>query len=83
MSLAEHLAMNHDNYVIDGLISAKSIAARVEAMAAEISDRFSDTEKLVVIGLLRGSFMFIADLVRELELPVDCLLYTSPSPRDS
>ncbi|MGB1034161.1 MAG: hypoxanthine phosphoribosyltransferase, partial [Primorskyibacter sp.] len=36
-----------------------------------ISHEFSDTEKLVVVGLLRGSFVFIADLVRELDLPVE------------
>ena len=53
------------------MISAKAIAARVESMAAEISRYFADSEKLVVIGLLRGSFMFIADLVRELKLPVE------------
>ena len=63
--------MQHDNYTVDDMISAKSIAARVESMAKEISDYFNDTEKLIVIGLLRGSFMFIADLVRELELPVE------------
>jgi len=57
--------MKHDNYVIDDMITAKAIAARVESMAGEISQQFKDTEKLVVIGLLRGSFMFIADLVRE------------------
>ena len=83
MSPAEHLAMNHDNYVIDGLISAKSIAARVESMADEISDRFTDTEKLIVIGLLRGSFMFIADLVRELELPVEVDFLETSSYGDS
>lgn len=58
-------------YAIDVLISAKSIAARVESLAREISEHFADTEKLVVVGLLRGSFIFIADLVRELELPVE------------
>lgn len=63
--------MNHDNYVIDDLISAKEIAARVEAMAKDISKEFSDSNQLVVIGLLRGSFMFISDLVRELALPVE------------
>jgi len=75
--------MNHDNYVIDGMISAKSIAARVEAMAQEISERFEDTEKLVVIGLLRGSFMFIADLVRELTLPVEVDFLETSSYGDS
>lgn len=58
-------------YTIDELISAKSIAARVESLAREISDHFHDTDKLVVIGLLRGSFIFIADLVREIDLPVE------------
>src|SRR4051812_30118049 len=63
--------MTDKPYAIDELISAKAIAARVEALAREISDYFRGTEKLVVIGLLRGSFIFIADLVRELDLPVE------------
>ena len=63
--------MDHSNYVIDQLISAKSIAARVEHLAAEISAHFEDTDKLVVVGMLRGSFIFIADVVRELDLPVE------------
>ncbi len=58
-------------YVIDELISAKAIAARVEALAKEIEIAFAGTDKLIVVGLLRGSFVFIADLVRELELPVE------------
>ena len=56
---------------VEELISAKAIAARVEALAKEISAHYSDTDKLVVVGLLRGSFIFIADLVREIDLPVE------------
>ena len=63
--------MTQKRYEIDELISAKAIAARVEALAREISTHFSGTDKLVVVGLLRGSFIFIADLVRELDLPVE------------
>ena len=63
--------MSQRPYVIDQMISAKAIAARIEALAAEISEEFKDTDKLVVVGLLRGSFVFIADLVRELELPIE------------
>ncbi len=59
------------DYVIDEMISAKAIAARVEALAREISEYYAGSDKLVVIGLLRGSFVFIADLVRELDLPVE------------
>ena len=59
------------DYAIDQLISAKSIAARVEALADEIEGHYADTDKLIVIGLLRGSFVFIADLAREIELPME------------
>ncbi|WP_102223118.1 hypoxanthine phosphoribosyltransferase [Acidimangrovimonas sediminis] len=58
-------------YVIDELISAKAIAARIEDLARQISRHYAGTDKLVVVGLLRGSFIFIADLVREIDLPVE------------
>ena len=58
-------------YVIEPMISAKQIAARIEALARDIAAAFAGTEKLVVVGLLRGSFVFIADLVREIDLPLE------------
>jgi hypoxanthine phosphoribosyltransferase len=58
-------------YVIDEMISAKAIAARIEELCREIRVEFSETDKLVVVGLLRGSFVFIADLVRELDMPIE------------
>ena len=58
-------------YVIDQMISAKAIAARVEALARQITTHFAGSDKLIVVGLLRGSFVFIADLVREIDLPVE------------
>ena len=70
-------------YVIDEMISAKAIAARIEALAREISDEFAGTDKLVVVGLLRGSFVFIADLVRELDLPVEVDFLEASSYGDS
>ncbi len=63
--------MPHRPYVIDELISAKAIAARIETLSKAICDEFEGTDKLVVVGLLRGSFVFIADLVRELDLPIE------------
>lgn len=63
--------MTQQSYVIDQMISAKRIAARVEALAQEITEFYHDTDKLVVVGLLRGSFVFIADLVREIKLPIE------------
>jgi len=53
------------------MISAKSIAARIETLCGEIQSEFEGTDKLIVVGLLRGSFVFIADLLRELDLPIE------------
>lgn len=75
--------MSHPDYVIDQLISAKAIAARIEALAREISAAFKGTDKLVVVGLLRGSFVFIADLVRELDLPIEVDFLEASSYGDS
>ena len=70
-------------YAIDELISAKAIAARIEALAKEIRESFADTEKLIVVGLLRGSFVFIADLVRELDMNVEVDFLEASSYGDS
>ena len=53
------------------MICAEAIAARVESLAKDISEHFADAEKLLVVGLLRGSFIFMADLVRQLDLPLE------------
>ena len=58
--------MSSRPYVIDQMISAKAIAARIEELTDQIKSAFPKEERLVVVGLLRGSFVFIADLVREL-----------------
>jgi len=58
-------------YHIEELIPEAAIAARVAALAAEINAAFADTDKLVLVGLLRGSFIFIADLARKLTVPVE------------
>lgn len=58
-------------YQIKPLLAEAEIARRVDALGAEISAHFAGTRKLIVIGLLRGSFIFTADLVRRLSLPVE------------
>lgn len=63
--------MSSQPYVIDEMISAKQIAARIETLAREIEDHYRDADRLILVGLLRGSFVFIADLARELDLVVE------------
>ncbi len=70
-------------YVIDEMISAKTIAARIEDLCREIKETFGDADKIVVVGLLRGSFVFIADLVRELDMNVEVDFMEASSYGDS
>lgn len=51
------------------LISEEEIQARVLALAAEISADYEDTDDLVMVGVLKGSFIFLADLSRRLSIP--------------
>ncbi len=46
-----------------------TIAARVAELGAEITRSYPDGE-LLVLGLLKGSFIFLSDLVRTIERPI-------------
>jgi len=46
--------MGERPYVIDQMISAKAIAARVEELAADITEYFKGTDKLVVVACCAG-----------------------------
>ena len=56
----------------------EQIASRVREMGAEISAAYPEGE-LLMLGLLKGSFIFLSDLVREVERPlqVDFLVASS------
>jgi hypoxanthine phosphoribosyltransferase len=53
------------------LISAATIASRVAELGAEI-DRRLPPGALTVVGVLRGAFMFMADLVRAIPRELTC-----------
>src|SRR6266496_5787467 len=51
------------------LYSRDQIAQRVKELAAVISADYAGGD-LVLIGILRGAFVFLADLIRQLTVPV-------------
>ena len=51
------------------VFTERQIAARVAEMGREIAEAFPDGE-LLALGLLKGSFMFTADLVRHVTRPL-------------
>lgn len=56
-------------HTIEVLISEQDVQQRVKELGAEISKHYKDSDQLVMVGLLRGSFIFMADLTRMVDLP--------------
>ena len=50
------------------LYSRDEIGRRVRELAAVISAQYADRD-LVLVGILRGAFVFLADLIRHLTIP--------------
>ena len=64
----EHVAANVGEILFD----AETLARRIAALGEQISNEYEamDTRELVVIGILRGSVVFLSDLVRQIQLPL-------------
>jgi hypoxanthine phosphoribosyltransferase len=60
------------------LFSREEIDIRVKEMGKELSQQYKDRD-LVIVSLLRGSFIFTADLARELSIPVEIEFMTTAS----
>ncbi len=59
--------MNSSNKEI--VLDQQTIQQRVRELGEEITKEYTG-KKLVVIGVLKGAFVFMADLVREIDLPL-------------
>jgi len=51
------------------LISEATIEQRVDELAEQISADYADKGDIVLVGVLKGSFIFLADLSRRLSIP--------------
>ena len=54
------------------LQTSEAIARRVAELGRQITSDFRGTEQLTLVGALAGCFIFMADLAREIALPVRC-----------
>jgi hypoxanthine phosphoribosyltransferase len=70
---------------LDLLISRDQIAARVDELAGQIDADYAAVDELVLIGVLKGSFIFLADLARHLSIPhrVEFIAISSYGDRES
>jgi hypoxanthine phosphoribosyltransferase len=51
------------------LITAARIQGRVAELAAAVSRDFAEADGLLLVGVLRGAFIFLADLARQITVP--------------
>ena len=68
--MADYPSFNRDPDPFEVLIGADRIEARIAELGAEITRDYSDRgDGLVLLGVLKGSFVFLADLCRHIALP--------------
>lgn len=60
-----------ENLRLSPLISQQEIATRVQKIGDELTEKFRGKD-LVVVGVLKGSFMFFADLARAINTDLHC-----------
>jgi hypoxanthine phosphoribosyltransferase len=53
------------------VFSAAEILQRVQELGRDISDSYSEADRLLVVVVLKGAFAFAADLVRHIDLPLE------------
>jgi hypoxanthine phosphoribosyltransferase len=55
-------------HTIEVMISEQEVKDRIEQLGKHISEHYKDSTNLVMVGLLRGSFVFMADLTRVIKV---------------
>ena len=55
---------------LEVLLTAKQIKERIKELAAEISNDYQN-KKPLLIGVLKGAVIFLSDLIRHIEVPVE------------
>ncbi|SKA10952.1 hypoxanthine phosphoribosyltransferase [Selenihalanaerobacter shriftii] len=59
-----------DNKVDEILINAEQLSKRIAELGTEITADYDADDEVVMVGILRGGIMFMADLARHVDLPV-------------
>lgn len=58
------------NYSIQTMIAREKIEARIKELAKQIEKEYQNKEEVIFIGLLKGSVMFMTDLMKEINLDI-------------
>ncbi len=69
----------YEKYLQEILIDSDTLQARIAELGAQISADYADTDKLMLICILKGGVMFLTDLMRHITVPheIDFLAVSS------
>ncbi len=73
------MKLAYEKYLQEILIDSDTLQARVAALGAQISDDYSESDRLMLICILKGGVMFLTDLMRHITTPheIDFLAVSS------
>ncbi|MDN6651952.1 MAG: hypoxanthine phosphoribosyltransferase, partial [Enterobacterales bacterium] len=67
-------------HTVEVMISEQEVRQRIAELGRQISADYRDSgSEMVLVGLLRGSFMFMADLCRQIDVPHEVDFMTASS----
>jgi hypoxanthine phosphoribosyltransferase len=58
------------DFIDEVLITQEQIEQRVAELGRQITEDYANSERLLLLGLLRGSVVFMTDLMRNIHLPI-------------
>ncbi|MCC8465002.1 hypoxanthine phosphoribosyltransferase [Photorhabdus bodei] len=72
--------MSKPKHIVEVMISEQEVKQRIAELGKQITEHYCDSSSgLVLVGLLRGSFIFMADLCREIQIPHEVDFMTASS----
>ncbi|OTA21936.1 phosphoribosyltransferase [Xenorhabdus beddingii] len=67
-------------HIVEVMISEQEVKQRIAELGQQITEHYRNSDcELVLVGLLRGSFIFMADLCREVQVPHEVDFMTASS----
>lgn len=58
------------SYTIQTMITREEVEARIKALAKQIEEEYREKKEIILIGLLKGSVLFMTDLMKEMDLDI-------------
>ena len=59
----------YQEILAETLIDPEQLQARIAELGRDISKYYADKERLILVGILKGSLLFLADLMRHVSVP--------------